>query len=261
MADRFSLPLMGIGNAARHRPSRLGCVDSLPLMGIGNSRFHARSWPCYCQLITPHGDRKPGWERRGTRGCSMTHYPSWGSETRCSGAAPGSATAAHYPSWGSETAGRPHVGIVVAIDSLPLMGIGNLTVLEVRTLLWGLSLPLMGIGNFQIRPGSRLRPLTHYPSWGSETTRLKISASGTDTHYPSWGSETCSPPRPSTGHRATLITPHGDRKQASALPGRPTPTPHYPSWGSETLDLVNDVRRRSGELITPHGDRKPALAR
>ena len=55
-------------------------------------------------------------------------------------------TGAHYPSWGSETRPRPNDALLPSVDSLPLMGIGNMR-----------SMSLYAVA------------ATHYPSWGSET--------------------------------------------------------------------------------------------
>ena len=54
----------------------------------------------------------------------MSHYPSWGSETKSRAAVRTAATATHYPSWGSETASHTNGQAGKGI-SLPLMGIGN----------------------------------------------------------------------------------------------------------------------------------------
>ena len=143
---QISLPLMGIGNDLI---TALGptSVSSLPLMGIGNSVGDADVHGCSLVLITPHGDRK----RIGGGPCtrSATHYPSWGSETHRIG-----------------SSGRP-------VNSLPLMGIGNLPVTG-GPLPWcsGLITP-----HGDRKPIVRQRyavdrgrsTLTHYPSWGSET--------------------------------------------------------------------------------------------
>ena len=149
------------------------------------------------------------------RGKLLTHYPSWGSETR--------------RARGCDRGGRdlitPHGDRKPSADagiaagergSLPLMGIGNgHGGSNARTFVDGLitphgdrkprrmsppisriprSLPLMGIGNCTgDRRGSR-GGAPHYPSWGSETSR-----------------------RHSASHPAReLITPHGDRKRALA---------------------------------------------
>ena len=123
---------------------RLSSVVSLPLMGIDNTR------------------RRPA-EARSRR----SHYPSWGSITRCVHVAEsGSARthlplmgidnrpslagnshhlASHYPSWGSITITRSRQSSV-SQSSLPLMGIDNLVVLRLKAPS-SRSLPLMGIDN------------------------------------------------------------------------------------------------------------------
>ena len=81
-----SLPLMGIENPRTSSGFPPAEYRSLPLMGIENpDRLQAfpRSRPA--NLITPHGDRKPG-DCNGLEeilpSCSWPHYPSWGSKTR-----------------------------------------------------------------------------------------------------------------------------------------------------------------------------------
>ena len=78
------------------------------------------------------------------------------------------------------------------------MGIGNWTIRR-KAYPGGrrcVSLPLMGIGNWGIslaRCIKRLPFVTHYPSWGLETTvgtSGETSSPPDSTHYPSWGLET-----------------------------------------------------------------------
>ena len=144
---------------------------------------------------------------------AIPHYPSWGSETSVNGeiveskriSLPlmgignklaamdvGAVQPLITPHGDRKPTRAPACG-VSPWSSLPLMGIGNL---PSKNILSGNahSLPLMGIGN-TMRPGATsTATTTHYPSWGSETARLRLlKCRPTYSHYPSWGSETCSP--------------------------------------------------------------------
>ena len=138
-----SLPLMGIGNP---RPAFLTSAHpdfSLPLMGIGNPRWRPRR-SARQELITPHGDRK---HRGGARHCRRRRLITPHGDRKHRGARP--------------TRCR-------GVDSLPLMGIGNLILRPASnsrrplitphgdrkparqaaaTTVLIRSLPLMGIGN------------------------------------------------------------------------------------------------------------------
>ena len=118
-------------------------------------------------------------------------------------------------------------------------------------------------GDRKPRPPDCRRPrphASHYPSWGSETSAIRRSASdikrsslplmgignspasrsssgrASRTHYPSWGSETCygrNCQRHQNAERSLPLMGIGN----AGLPTWPTCSspPHYPSWGSETL--------------------------
>ena len=148
---------MGIGNlpaVPQRQPRRDVSGCSLPLMGIGNPRTRIR---------------------RAQSAVTVSHYPSWGSETHrlIRRVAIANREAAHYPSWGSETsegsmlvAGMPpHLLITPHGDRKHARG-------TLRRNDHAGSLPLMGIGNAQC-VGHQWPPWrgrgTHYPSWGSET--------------------------------------------------------------------------------------------
>ena len=148
-----SLPLMGIGNFTATNATGSDTYTSLPLMGIGNPGPPGKSMR-RLTLITPHGDRKP---RRSAMPSSSlrTHYPSWGSETRCASTGTPAPVPAHYPSWGSETPVRGAGGRPMTGCSLPLMGIGNGPARGCRCVDEGCSLPLMGIGNSAAGPSYR----------------------------------------------------------------------------------------------------------
>ena len=55
--------------------------DSLPLMGIGNF-FRAGLRLVKLLLITPHGDWKPSNSLNLRSASTLSHYPSWGLETK-----------------------------------------------------------------------------------------------------------------------------------------------------------------------------------
>ena len=120
--DAGSLPLMGIGNL------RLLLVVHQHVVLITPHGDRKRRGPIGAtapslHLITPHGDRKR--YRRwldevddvslplmgiGNPCCApecviatVSHYPSWGSETCVMPAPPLQPSSSHYPSWGSET--------------------------------------------------------------------------------------------------------------------------------------------------------------
>ena len=125
---RVSLPLMGIEN-----PLALGCGPvepasrgSLPLMGIENMMIER----------PPQGRR------------SESHYPSWGSKTRCTAWQTGSG-ASHYPSWGSKTLSESRAKESI-LHSLPLMGIENTVPRSSTCSAIYHSLPLMGIENLSM---------------------------------------------------------------------------------------------------------------
>ena len=178
------------------------------------------------------------------------------------------------------------------------MGIGNTGQPPWRDLPGRCSLPLMGIGNARRRaprPDTSRSILSHYPSWGSETSRLQHAGRlrappSADFSLPLMGigNPTC----------ADVLTAAREKQRfTSSLPlmgignaGRrgvgivavPSGAPHYPSWGSETacagyvdqrhaqqnslplMGIGNFVRARRirpvprtiPHLITPHGDRK-----
>ena len=118
-------------------------------------------------LITPHGDRKRRYAPLPAPQSSTTHYPSWGSKTRCTPStrlrgislplmgienrdARGglrSRRPAHYPSWGSKTGGALNGLPMAEWISLPLMGIENSPPRWLLSQTITSSLPLMGIEN------------------------------------------------------------------------------------------------------------------
>ena len=192
----------------------------------------------------------------------MSHYPSWGSETRSGRARASLPRTAHYPSMGIGTASssrrRPGCSDLITPhgDRKP-----QSTGFSVRST--PISLPLMGIGNFEtsgpaqaraqrlITPhGDRKRGVgpvdvdaaglitphgDRKPRDRKRAGRWRPAAPRGRSHYPSWGSET--PQRDRDGRQpVNLITPHGDRKRSPALGRIPASAPHYPSWGSETCD-------------------------
>ena len=223
-------------------------------MGIGNQLEVAGRIASRRILITPHGDRKQLYLVRElprplfslplmgignpsrswcTPGATITHYPSWGSETSAglfgwtgpstslplmgignpvASNAGVSISGAHYPSWGSETA----VAVVRTEKPFALItphGDRKLRESQRRRSVLLDSLPLMGIGNSRTSGTLARAASAHYPSWGSETPGRSA--------------------RPRSSSR--LITPHGDRKPGATRPRPPCRTPpHYPSWGSET---------------------------
>ena len=150
------------------------------------------------------------------------------------------------------------------------MGIENAESLHVRRIC--VQLPLITPHGDRKRSSARApgtcSARSHYPSWGSKTSRCTAAASSPcitphgATHYPSWGSKTTAlqpgterAPRP-TPH-GDLITPHGDRKPliSTEVHGHRHRT-HYPSWGSKTLASASAAHEAATKLITPHGDRK-----
>ena len=232
-----------------HRPTvtmRTTSRSSLPLLGIGNKQPP----PCHRRdlvLITPHGDWEPAaWS--ASRAASSAHYPSWGLGTRRSRRWGWVRWPAHYPSWGLGTRKARHreprhlVLITPHGDweptwsarrsrspgcSLPLMGIGNLTLGGEVTEKDVASLPLMGIGNCSRRSGCAAARTAHYPSWGL------------GTHG-----------RRQRGRRVVhLITPHGDWERSRPGWTRPRLRAHYPSWGLGTA--VADRLRQAGQASLP----------
>ena len=273
-----SLPLMGIGNrggalVGGHETS------SLPLMGIGNrrcarpgrraGRAHYPSWGLETTPMTPTPGPPPA-----------THYPSWGLETEVAPdfrrsrhglitphgdwkpSAPLTWRAAgrwsHYPSWGLETRPQGSDNNRLAYRSLPLMGIGNLLMLQLGVPDNSLITP-HGDWKHDTPLRSQSSAISSLPLMGIGNTSCSWSASPTSgPHYPSWGLETADADG-GHGGRCDLITPHGDWKLRRLRGvGRPRARPaHYPSWGLETpaADDVEPVVRQP--LITPHGDWKP----
>ena len=182
----YSLPLMGIGNADENHPGDWGGPLSLPLMGIGNP------WSSGCRRIPP-----------------ISHYPSWGSETRGRTPPRQPPLQAHYPSWGSETPVRGESAVTrLPTFSLPLMGIGNRRRGCRSSRRRRRSLPLMGIGNTPMAIGWCLMAIASLPLMGI-------------------GNRSESGPHIQPGN---LITPHGDRKLGCQLDRNEQPsiliTPH-----------------------------------
>ena len=166
----FSLPLMGIGNVRGPRPEHRQSGLITPHGDWKRERIPNRAEPAKF-LITPHGDWKQLMKIRSLASCTIS-LPLMGIGNRACSPARNDRPATHYPSWGLETNVRVRLGAHnralitphgdwkryiaaerdhMEIDSLPLMGIGN--VLEQ---LWGAfrlmdSLPLMGIGNQRLR--------------------------------------------------------------------------------------------------------------
>ena len=167
------------------------------------------------------------------------------------------------------------VGDKPLVNSLPLMGIGNTTILDEKrqsiidlitphgdrergdpkadAAMAKASLPLMGIGN-----------VIPYGSKCSNWSSLPLMGIG-NRPYPRGGRSDLA-----------LITPHGDREPSlflsstpiasNSLPlmgignsGRPRgpglPCAHYPSWGSGT-GIHFRLEMPQSDLITPHGDRE-----
>ena len=118
------------------------------------------------------------------------------------------------------------------------------------------SLPLMGIGNPSESRRARVYAEPHYPSWGLGTSQRK------NDHWQNQGSLPLMGIGNFTfrGHKVgliELITPHGDWELQNPCPLRGRhPHPHYPSWGLGTRS-VNARQRNSCHLITPHGDWEP----
>ena len=248
-------PSWGSGTTGTDPDGNEWSVTSLPLMGIGNRGNVVEPRRGRKRLITPHGDRERGSmrERAPIRSCSLP-LMGIGNSTRRSGCRAGR-TAPHYPSWGSGTepdprrrldaleplitphGDRERLGVVPerAPEIALITPHGDREPPEQKSTETSarISLPLMRIGNGAIRPILPQYFGSHYPSWGSGTTRASRPASlATATHYPSWGSGTVNfgDQHPVGIH---LITPHGDREPDTA----------------EVIDLK--IR-----LITPHGDRE-----
>ena len=223
---------------------------SLPLTGIGNSTARGGS-PPHPELITPHGDWKPGGgtAQPWTFSCSL---PLMGIGNSF---------------WCVRTPASAH-------HSLPLMGIGNSIQSTCTRALW-YSLPLMGIGNDRRSPILRPARSTHYPSWGLETWTVVLDMPDGSSSLPLMGIGN----RPGAlwGLDAfKLITPHGDWKpQDAVLPdewdrislplmgiGNPfafaatssvcvsLPLMGIGNFKHASLNLLQSV------LITPHGDWK-----
>ena len=106
------------------------------------------------------------------------------------------------------------------------------------------------------RAGDTLGTRTHYPSWGSKTRGAECGMDRARAHYPSWGSKTLELVGVTCRELPGLITPHGDRKRASAGTADTTAlrliTPH----GDRKHDRRGVPRGHRTGLITPHGDRK-----
>ena len=103
MAMRSHYPSWGSETSSTFAPYLVVVHHSLPLMGIGNGRRVERGDVAGVRLITPHGDRKltcgicgqhlriPSLPLMGIGNLSrsspplargtLSHYPSWGSET------------------------------------------------------------------------------------------------------------------------------------------------------------------------------------
>ena len=133
----------------------------------------------------------------------------------------------------------------------------------------------MGIGNRRAERPCR-HAQAHYPSWGSETQ--PFCPAGVDSamiSLPLMGIGNFSAQLDALGStsKLLLITPHGDRKLASARSTQRCWT-HYPAWGSETpvastvsssvtislplMGIGNSGGKRGRRvyrsgLITPHG--------
>ena len=139
------------------------------------------------------------------------------------------------------------------------MGIGNPAWPTSEGERTGGSLPLMGIGNGRLRVNSSVtlgvtlitphgdrkrdavagaaaaRRCPHYPSWGSETTRLTARYLFRVELITPHGDRKPLDQGDGAVPRRRLITPHGDRKRwQRSSAAAPLPEPHYPSWGSET---------------------------
>ena len=116
-------------------------------------------------------------------------------------------------------------------------------------------------GDRKRRRGPRPCPCccrTHYPSWGSETSRPPSTARRSarrSTHYPSWGSETRGLDK--SPDKCDLITPHGDRKLSR--PSRRMASCKFcslPLMGIGNRASAHPLQHHQPILITPHGDRK-----
>ena len=97
--------------------------------------------------------------------------------------------------------------------------------------------PSTALGHAGTEPGT-------HPLLCQQRHRIACSRSNdadAESHYPSWGSKTSRRSASSSGSRDHLITPHGDRNTSSAR-------------------AAHGDRRGPPRLITPHGDRKPRPA-
>ena len=294
-----SLPLMGIGNSPNRLPSCRRGSAHYPSWGLETrairvkrsaSWTHYPSWGLETQrtpdeaqepreLITPHGDWKPG--TAGRAGSPWpSHYPSWGLETGHHGVArlSGDALITPHGDWKPSHKRRSRS---FSRSSLPLMRIGN-RFRELDGAATDSSLPLMGIGNTSRTSRDTRRLTSHYPSWGLETCHPEavlrqpvnslplmgignkrsaawMLAGVVTTHYPSWGLETRNlqhgrrsllhslplmgignhDPAGRYDQRQPLITPHGDWKRPAGARSRLPNTSHYPSWGLETTGGIH----------------------
>ena len=208
------------------------------------------------------------------------------------------ANLAHYPSWGSGTlppyrekrlpiqlitphGDREHSchgqALLLALFSLPLMGIGNFSrhshATSARTLItphgdrelvlralcptasMEAHYPSWGSGTVSRGSPATAGQEAHYPSWGSGTKVSAGTKSSTLAHYPSWGSGTAS--HPSCMHVApSAHYPSWGSGTEEAAHDVADPATHYPSWGSGTLAHGVGRPQPFPELITPHGDRE-----
>ena len=146
-------------------------MNSLPLMGIGNLTA-SRMLLKILDLITPHGDRELVVVHQNG-GCSWDSLPLMGIGNQRPRPQPPRATpSAHYPSWGSGTreSGDPTVNNRGTV-SLPLMGIGN-AIAQVNTrAVHELITPHGDRELWCVCVCVHTAMETHYPSWGSGTTR------------------------------------------------------------------------------------------
>ncbi len=143
-----SLPLMGIRNSSSASSQIPPSAVSLPLMGIRNL------------------SRQPSTHRR-----IHAHYPSWGSETRLDVGVQRAVLDLTTPHGDQK---RHSFALLPLLQhcSLPLMGIRNILTWSRRARASANSLPLMGIRNRHACDDvPAVRP-SHYPSWGSETTKV-----------------------------------------------------------------------------------------
>ena len=210
-----SLPLMGIGNLVPARP-RIVAHQLITPHGDRKPADGGQQRDAHRDLITPHGDRKPDCGHPTPRHRCASHYPSWGSETQEVPQSDGTIATFSLPLMGIGNRSQPRPCRLGSSHLITPHGDRKPDQGAVGRAPAGRLITPHGIGNCTELPRPAPSEVLITPHGDRKLKLLVMDKVATVTHYPSWGSETTMASTIRWGGLLILITPHGDRKRAGS---------------------------------------------